>query len=372
MEQETGALATEDRWTPLEAGVLTRLTTWAADVSPWRLLAVLAAVRVALVGVATTPNLDQWLLLANDPFGDPPLGEPFRYVPGSPVGPLLADALGISSRTGYAALHALLLIASVCALLHVGRRVIGDDRTKVAVVVLFASPLSNVLLGWLGQPDAITIGALSALGLGLVDRAPTRGGALVVAGGVLLGANSFEQGAVGLGIAVLVLAADARRALPRVGLAAAGLAVGRGLQAWYLAASDVVHQSRVDYATDVPSEPFIANLPSTLFSFYGAAWLIVLVLARRRIAEGQAARLGTFGAGAAAVLMALLTLDETRVAALVLWPGTLVGIALALPAVLDRRRWSIVALTALAGAVIPPVVVWDGEPLLSNWAFHVL
>ena len=63
-----------------DLGALDRVAHWLETSSPWRVLAAAALVRVATVGAWTTPNVDQWLLFASDPFGDPPIDPAAAFI----------------------------------------------------------------------------------------------------------------------------------------------------------------------------------------------------------------------------------------------------------------------------------------------------
>lgn len=354
---------------------VTRAAGWLGTASPWRVLAATAAIRAATTGVWVVPSVEQWLVFARDPYGAVDLHPNFEYITGSPLGPLLAHLTGAETKFTYGLLHLVLLALAAGTLVAIGRRAVGDRCTNVLLVALFASPLSAVLLTWLGQPDGVMFGGMSAVALAsALDRRPHRL-AVATAGAAVVGLAAPEQGLV----AVAVLGALAwwgNRPGDREVLvvAAVVLVLGRlGVEA-FLAASDAPHQSRLEYVRDNGIgyflRSFFENWAAVVFSLFGAGWLLaVSAHARMRRSWGspwpvRLALLLVFTAVAT-------TYDQTRVATLVSWPAYVWLLRRADEhAVADGEDGlgsRLVAGTFLAGIVIPPVVIWEGEPLIAAW-----
>lgn len=340
--------------------------------SPWKVLAAGALLRAVTTGVWTTPNIQQWLRFADDPFGPADIDPAGAYITGSPVGPVLAHVIGAEGELAFAVLHLALLGASCAALVTIGRATVGDRLTNVCLIALLASPLSNVLLTWLGQPDAVMLGGLSALGFASAIRQPWARGIITASAGIVIGLASFEQGVLAVALlALLVWRSDERADREVLAGALLGLAAGRGLVAAFLAASDAPYLSRSAWARSLGLEPFVRgflyNLPALVFSLFGPGWLLigraVAVLRPVATAVSRAATLVLILALASAVL----ALDETRVTTLVLWPSTvwlLRRVDRAAPRALDDRLIGFVALAAVA---VPAVVIWEGSPYISSW-----
>jgi hypothetical protein len=354
---------------------VTRAADWLTVASPWRVLGATAAIRALTTGIWVVPSVEQWLVFARDPFGAIELHPDFRYITGSPFGPLLAHATGADTKLTYGLLHLALLALSAAVLVLLGRRTVGDRCTNVVLVALFASPLSAVLLTWLGQPDGVMFGGMSAVALASAIDQRWRRLAVAAAGAAVVGLAAPEQGLV----AVAVLGALAwwgnRPGDREVLVVAAGMLVlGRlGIEA-FLAASDAPHVSRLDYVRSNGVgyflRSFFENWAAVVFSLFGAGWLLA-VSAHSRLRR-------TWG-GPWPVRLALLlvfvavatTYDQTRVATLVSWPAYVWLLRRA-----DERALAdggtgtdprLVAATFLAGIVIPPVVIWEGEPLIAAW-----
>ena len=353
------------------AGTFDRFAGWLATASPWRVLVIAAVVRAVVCGVWTTPNLEQWVIFARDPFGPAPIDPAAQFITGSPLGPLLAHTLGATTTATYAALHLALAAVSAVVLVALGRHTVGDRLTNALVVLLVASPLSNVVLTWLGQPDAAMLGALSALGLASAVRTPSRARAVALAAGAVLGFSSFEQGlAAVVVLAALVWVGDREGDREVVLAAVGGLVAGRIGVAAFHAASDVPVMSRSTWARSLGPgvfvRTFLYNLPALAFSLLGAGWLLAghagAALHRRgmhlvHLLVPPALALG----------VALVALDQTRGATMVVWPAAVWAVRRgdeAREGGLDRR---IVAATALLAVVIPPVVIWEGSPYISSW-----
>jgi hypothetical protein len=354
---------------------VTRAADWLATTSPWRVLAATAAIRAVTTGIWVVPSVDQWLVFARDPFGAIELNPNFHYITGSPLGPLLAHVTGAETKLTYGLLHLGLLALAAATLVVLGRRAVGDRVTNVLLVALFASPLSAVLLTWLGQPDGVTFGGMSAVALASAIDPRWRRLAVAIAGAAVVGLAAPEQGLV----AVAVLGALAwwgNRPGDREVLvvAAATLVLGRlGIEA-FLAVSDAPHVSRLDYVRANGVGYFLRSLfenwAAVLFSLFGAGWLLALAAhSRMRRSWG-----GPWPVRLALLLVFVAvatTYDQTRVATLVSWPAYVWLLRRADERAVaedgtgtDRR---LVAVTFLAGIVVPPVVIWEGEPIIAAW-----
>jgi hypothetical protein len=330
-----------------------------AAVSPWWVLAVGVLARLAtLGGTGWAPNLGGFLLFASDPWGSPPIDPAGGYITGSVLGPVVADALALDGKHTFVALHLAVLALAAAATVGLVERYVGRVAASAAAIVLVASPMSNVLLSWLGQPDPwVVLGGTMAATAGLARRTPAIV-ALGVAGGLIGGLSSFEQA----GIAVVLLAfltipdgdGDQRVA---IAAAVAGVVLGRAGVFAFHQVSDVPFASRLDAARAIGVGRLVrdafAEWPALVWSMVGGGWLLVADALRRRPAWRLRAALIGIGAFAACAVAS----DETRVATLVLWPALL---RLAVdhvgpeppPAVVRVVGW-----TAVLGLAVPPVVV---------------
>ena len=352
-----------------------RAAGWLRSASPWRVLAATAAIRALTTGIWVVPSVEQWLVFARDPYGAIELNENFRYITGSPLGPLLAHLTGAETKFTYGLLHFVLLALAAATLVVLGRRTVGDRCTNVLLVALFASPLSAVLLTWLGQPDGVMFGGMTAVALasGFDRRLPRL--AVAVSGAGVVGLAAPEQGLV----AVAVLGALAwwgnRPGDREVLVAAAGaLVLGRfGIEA-FLAASDAPHVSRLEYVRSNGIgyflRSFLENWAAVVFSLFGAGWLLALS-AHSRMRRSWGSPWPVRLALLLVFVAVATTYDQTRVATLVSWPAYVWLLRRADEKALadggEGTDARLVAVTFLAGIVIPPVVIWEGEPLIAAW-----
>ena len=350
---------------------LDRVASWLATASPWHVLGVVALVRALSVGVWTTPNVEQWVRFASDPFGTPPVDPAAAFITGSPTGPLVAHAVGADTTLTYALVHLTALAVAVALLVVMGRRWLGDRTTNLLVVLLFASSLSAVLVTWLGQPDPFVLLGLSAIALAAAAP-PHVQLALAIGGGALAGFTSFEQ--CFAAVAVLAVASwghDRPGDRAAVLGAAVGLVLGRLALAGFHAASDVATLSRADWArahgAELFLERFLANLPAYAFSILGAGWLLVGDAGRRLAPLGRGP--APFVAAGAMVLgVGVIALDQTRVASLVAWPTAVWLVRRAEADDPGGARPRLAAAVLVAAVVVPPVVIWEGRPVISAWA----
>jgi hypothetical protein len=306
-------------------------------------------------GLAPVPNIDVWAA-AGRAFPHPAGG---TYIEASPVGPALAHLLRCRSSNAYAALHLGLVVVATVALIAIVRRRFGDAAATLAVVALFASPLANVLLTWLGQPDPIV------LGLGAV-AAMTTPPAAIGAAAFALGVVHTEQAIAIVVLLLLVRSAvgDLRRSQ------ATSLAVGVVSGAAVVAVFKQhygIDASRLAYAQDIGLGEFTRNFLTmwhlVLVASFGATWALVLMLGRRL---DRRQRLSCTAAFVAALTMAFFTLDTTRVFALVTFPVVLVLIGHAVRTLPRQTLDRVLAIVLVAGALYPHIVVWEGHSYVSS------
>lgn len=323
-------------------------------------LAVVAVLDVVKNGAAGDANLRVWLRIATAFPDNPHLPASVRYQEGSPVGPALAHLLGIRTTGAYAGLHVAVLVVALAVLVVGLHRRGGRVAVGVGVVAFLATPLSNVLLSF-GSQDPFTF-LFASLAV-LAD-----GPALSMLAGVGLGVSHLE-----VGVFVVVSVAAVRTLSPeptgRAGLVAlaAGLVAGAAATVAYEHHAGAGAGARAGFIEQTGlrtlAADFTAELPTWLFSTFSAFWVFAAVavsaLWRRRAV--QAAVLLAL----AAVAVTVVTLDETRVYALLTWPLVL-WLGLEATRRLDTglvRR--LTAVTFLVAVVVPRIVVFEGHPSVS-------
>ena len=327
-------------------------------------VAVVAAVAVGRSGIRTwveQPTLD---LVAAFPH---PLPD---WRANSPLGVALAAVVGADDVDGWVRLHALAVVAA--AVVVVGGVVAGfapGAPRRVAAVWLAVGSVPVVLLQKVGSYDAFAV-----IGAVLVVLPRRRGLALV--GGLVLGWTSPEQGVVGLVSAALVLVAlgceggtpgaeavRRVRALPLAGCLAAGLAgvvAARVSVIVWFRASGVAVPGRDDVLTDLAPESIrraVGAGGAGVFTWLGLGWALVVLVAlvgrwRARPLLGLLAGLVVLPAAAT-----ILTLDGTRVFAMVSLPAVLVLLGwVARRAADDGAVGALVRRATLIALVLAPLV----------------
>lgn len=354
-----------------------------------------AVVRLVLWGAAgavvalvhnrlwASPNLDAFARisseLGSDPFRDASSSD---YLLTNLSMPALARLFGMTEPHRYALVHLVVLAIGCAMAVALAMRHFGYRAARTLTVVLAASPGVTVVLQWLGQPDALTFP------LGLLLALVRRRGAFVALA-VLAGLTHPEQA-----VFVIAVAATVRtlvippgswhdlpmprppwrslpgRLLPELLVGLVGVGMGRLLVELYLRAFEVgVGRPRSDYlrlGVDLLVEHHGRAPLSMLYLFWGPLWLVVagvvaLRVWARRTGTGRTDRYGwswlvlALLAGAALVPVAL-TLDETRVYAVLTAPVLAAGSVLVADELARRRpavlRGCSVALLCLT-AVVP-------------------
>jgi hypothetical protein len=314
--------------------------------------------------------------LGSNPF---PKGLDGDYLLTNLSGPVLARVLGQTSPHAYARLHLVVLGAGLGLAIVVVHRRFGYRVGRAFAWVLAVSPAVTVCLEWLGQPDALTLPL--ALGITLARRRWV-GFALAV----LLGLTHPEQGVVAAAIATLTLAfcgsilgdephdrprgrwpgsASWWRDLGLRGLALlGGVAVGRGITEVYLRVNDiVVSRPRTSYLCLGLRGfwDFHTQSPAALvYALWGPLWLLWAWLGWR----WWRSRRGPWPALVVLAVMALVpvavTLDETRVHAMITAP-----LLVALAVLVSREpppRWVSTSRSRRVGVAVALVVLAAAVP----------
>lgn len=346
--------------------LVTRAERLVFDAPLWAFLAVVAVLDVVKNGVAEDANLPVWLRIAAAFPHDPHLPPAVRYQQGSPIGPALAHLLGVTSTAGYAGLHVAALVAGLVVLVAGLWRRGGRLAVGVGVVAFFATPLSNLLLSF-GSQDPFTFLFAS---LAVLAESPL----LALVAGAGLGVSHLEVGAFTVAAVVVLRLLGPPRARPAALVAlGAGLLGGAGLTVAYEHAAGAGVAARASFIEQAGlrtlGADFTAELPTWLFSVLSAFWLFAAVAVTRlwRHRATRAAVAFALAAGAVTVV----TLDETRVYALLTWPLVL---WLALEAARRLDTAAVRRLTAvcfLAAVVVPRIVVFEGHPSVSYAAGFV-
>lgn len=326
----------------------------------WALGGLLLVISALKNGIWHTPNLVVFLEIVRH-FPDPPPPGPGAYLLSSPLGPAVASALHLDGALAFVLLHLGVVLLSSFGLVLLVRRRFGDLAARVTLVALFCSPLSNLLLTWLGQPDAFTFATASAL---VVLQSPL----LLLAAAAVLGVNHFEQGVfIVVAAAALRVNEERRNAVAFAGAMVLGLVAGRlALLAYHHRYAITSGGVRWDVATTLGLSTFFAgfakNFPAWLFSIFNALWVFLTAVYLRHRRE----LLVPLGLLVAFVLPALLSFDQTRVYALVTWPVVLWTVLWACRNEEEALIRRLATIAVLLGLLLPRAMVWEGRVYTSS------
>ncbi|MCP4436180.1 MAG: hypothetical protein GY812_11905 [Actinomycetia bacterium] len=358
----------------------TESTDHSGTAAPWWQLGLwwLGSLVVALLhnGLWATPNLAFVSLIAQRP-GENPFSETIAgdYLLSDLSMTTAARVLGQADPHEVARLHLVVLVLGWAAVTALARLRFGHASARNLTVLLAASPLVTVSMQWLGQPDPVT--GLCGIAMVLVRRRWA-----VIALGLLAGLTHPEQALFMAGVAGMV-----RWALPDsegspgaaaidVGSAAGGVAIGWGLgQAWFRLNDIEILTPRtdfLDYGLSGFAEHHTQHLLGLTWTLWGPLWLVIVAVAtlwfigRRGPAQpnrGGRAWLVMAAMAVAAMVPVAITLDETRVYAVITAPllaGGAVWIAAMWPgAMLRRASVGLLVLTAiLPGGFATGVTSW--------------
>lgn len=333
--------------------------------APVTLLAVaLLVVHVVANGLWVPPDIDTVLILVRDPLTDSGELGVLGYLVHSPLGPLGAHLLGLDTELGFALFSLVVLVGGAAAVLAVVHRRFGDLATRAALVALFCCPLFAAASVWLGLGDGITFVA----GSFVVLASSAWAGVLA---GAVLGFDHFEQGVVAiLGVAIVTLGLrgpDVRRriAAPVVGLLAGKLALLAYHRAFDIDA-DVDRIAVVRHQSNRILEFTASSAPVLALSLYNAAWILVIWLWLRARRDAPMVAWAFLAANAAFVVACALTVDQTRVFALVSWPALLLMLTWAARTIEPAAFVRALSWTLLAGLLLPVRIVVQAGRVLGS------
>ena len=295
------------------------------------------------------------------------------YVLRNFLGPLLYQGVPDPSPTRFLALHVVATALTAALLGAWLLRRLGSRTGPTAIALLLLSPVTALLLLWIGIYDAFGVLVWVLLLMSLAGR-PW----LQVLAGALAGAQNLEQ--VGVGIVLLALVPELQRA---AGLRArpvallAGAVLGRVLLEAYLRSAGAPSGSRLTFLSDPEllqnvTKTFAVMAPVVLFSVLGGLWGFALTHLRDHAAGwARSLQLRVALVLALALGFSFLAADHTRVLLLITFPLLVCGVLALAPRIGDLRAlarrpeaWLLV--------LVPPVLVQDDNLLrigikLGTW-----
>lgn len=248
----------------------------------------------------------------------------------------------------------------------------GDFSARTFLLFFFLSPLANILLTWLGTPDMLTI-LLLMLFIIFIDKPP-----VVFLAIFLLSINHFEQGAV-VCISVIIFSWITGRNRIASIFALIALILGKISLDWYFVSHNFgVEYSRLDYVEDAGRyqyfRAFLSNPFALFFSFYN---LFGIFLAAYLVYFGKKSRItiAFLVYNVMAFLVVLITLDQTRVFAMLTFPAVLLLLTSPQFQQLEESEKDffkqVLAIIFILGLWMPRFVVWNGDVFYSSYVHLV-
>jgi hypothetical protein len=378
---------------------LDKVTAWLFGISFGKFVALVLIFAILRNGLFFVPNIQVVWRISQEPtlpeggrartvlqkYADP------QYLLTSYVGPLLAWKLHATGHyVTFALLHLAVLVLFFPFIMWQAHRRFGDSFARYFGIAFAVLPVSTTVFTWLGNSDVFTFLLASTIFLGTCPSARGRlnlvvelfFGILLFPAGFLLGVNHFEQGVFLVAFTTLaqwiVSGPVAIRPPWRIVWAGLGLLFGKWwLHHWFAQHDIHLSYDRFYWVTKTGlsgfAQLFLVNLHPLLFSLFNVFWGAVLLLGVV-IATKYSGRLMCLAfLFFLALASASVTLDTTRVYALLSWPVVLAFILLAfnVDAAYNPTNRKIMTAMLAFGLVVPPLMVWQGT-IQSSVLFRTL
>lgn len=335
--------------------------------SRFKLLAALWGLMIIRTGLWYMPNLDLSRRVALSPFANEMAEPAGEYLFWNWFGPLIAFLLHATGKIPFLLLHLCFSVVFTLVMLRALFANLEERQARTSALLFFVLPASATSYYWIGM-DSLT---LLLMALALLAERPVFCGLI----GLMLGMQHFEQSFIAYAILIVGLLLcrkyDPEFAPVRKWVAVlAGIVLGRILLALILEHFSItLHTGRIALAFLTASNlslKSLLRLHFVLWSFFGAGWLVAV----RHFSQGKSAI--PFWAGTcAAVLVAMLVFDQTRVFAIVSFP-LLSVFWLMNRRLVDTLSDSRVVWILLLWLLTPWFFVWNGTPRGSAFVFDIL
>jgi hypothetical protein len=290
-----------------------------------------------------------------------------NYWQENPLLPVTAFYLGLSSPHTFNTLCFVIITGAFLSFALLSRRRWGSAPALIFSTLLITSPLTTVILSWLGTPDSLTL-ALT------VPFLFTHSGLLIFFLSILGVMNHPTFIIAVLEILALRWVARDKVNFKHLIAAGVGLAAGYGLVRLFIAANQIEIVSRADFMLLRSGEEWLKlnaiNLPMSIFSLFNIQWLIlpvclVMFFKRDKLFYSLALVFLLVNYG-----FTFFTLDTTRIFSLLSWGVLFMCIFRSFElAVSDRddapqvQRQFLQSLTliAIASFITPRYFSWMGE-----------
>jgi len=330
------------------------------------------AYAVAVYGLWIAPPYDY--LISKDPFANILIKTPRQqFLYDSIVIPLVTYFTGLNASKGLFTLFSMALILSGNMLLvYRTKRRLGSDAARVVMICFLLSPVSVVLLMWLGYYDSVTY-LLQCL---LFFSGSVLGNILI---GFVGGLNHFPVMLIS-GVGLLRfrnVTGDQRSRRWQIagyllGLGGGYAALGAYQRHYHLA----LQYDRLSYVKLMGvkgiAHYLLENWLAALFSLYNVLWIVVLLIAFCLYRRNRRAFWYLAGINAVFLAVSALATDTTRVFALLSWPLLTWSVLLILGWERDEGAASygelrrFLSAVLIAGLLVPRLLVWNGSIVFSN------
>ena len=337
------------------------LETLVFDRPLWHLAVGILLLDVVKNGFGKVPEISDWARMAGTFPGRPAVNQGDSFILSSPVGPAVAHLFGIGSAGGYAAFSFVATCFAIAILMLGLYKAGGRAAAGIGLVALFASPLSNTLLTWLGKEDPFL---LLFTALTVLFDAP----ALACLGGMGLATANPEAGAVIIAISAALRVVSSRGGTITVASSVLGFAAGCGLVAAYDLHIGATTGGRFTFVQRTGGRElireFVSELPTWIFSALGAYWICVAQLWGRVVRRRE--RIVVLISALACVGVTIVSVDQSRIAALVSLPLVLWFVLRSARDVDAETLRASTSLALLLAVVLPRVVVQAGGTYVSH------
>lgn len=328
------------------------------------------AMNFLMYGVGYAPTIGRIMAISRQPFSKQDTED---FLVNSPLIPILLSPLKLNSHHVFALSCAVVSVTFITGSIFVCRKYCGSASARIVCLCFALSPVFATSSSWIGMYDPIT---LSMAIIWISVPAST----FTILAGVVLGFNHVEQGFT-LFLIVTVghyyglrISTEKEKSAPRQPTTSLVLQRGGGLLVGYLLLRAYHGRtgtpiSRYGYIDNAGLGRYVGNFlqHSFFIPLSGLGCLIIPVVLASLKASGRQ-RIGYALSSLIAVSITLLTLDSTRVMAVLIFPvavWAMASLATNLSGFVVQRKFLIVFIfLALAW---PRIVIWDGRVSLGSW-----
>ena len=237
----------------------------------WFLFLVLLFIFITLInGVGIVPE-EPYQRLSQNPFTTRTDIHFNNYWQETVLLPVLAHYLDLTGTITFNVLAGAIIIGAYCLFAWLTFRRWGSIVTLISTALLITSPLTTILLSWLGTPDGLTV-ALT------IPFLFTSSSILIFTLAILGAANHPAFMIAALEILILRWATRDGIKIKNIVFAAIGIILGYGIVKLFIYANGIDLFSRSDFMQLKTTSEWIKlnldYLPSNLFSLFNIHWLV--------------------------------------------------------------------------------------------------